>query len=199
VPEDPNAPLDMDWWKRLYSNTKEKDYPEMWAKFWNKIEADGGKNWFIFFSDYLYAGDYSQQFMLSNLIGGFFQRLDPVRKVAFGSVIIGGADNKFKVRGAWLFRKKEHVERAPKKKPAKKKDDEGEDDVEVAEGEKVDYEETVEGDFPRGVKEGADFESWKFWKGDSMNPQDRKLFQEICEWEGTFGLDVPYLDGKVFK
>jgi len=42
--------------------------------------------------------------MVSNLIGGFFQRLEALHKYAFGSMIISGEEPKLAVSGVWLFR-----------------------------------------------------------------------------------------------
>lgn len=44
--------------------------------------------------------------MTSNLIGGWFQRLDKLRKYGFGSVLIFGAEPELSISGVWLFRGK---------------------------------------------------------------------------------------------
>eukprot|EP00695_Tsukubamonas_globosa_P001073 TRINITY_DN200_c0_g1_i8.p2 TRINITY_DN200_c0_g1~~TRINITY_DN200_c0_g1_i8.p2 ORF type:complete len:98 (+),score=61.27 TRINITY_DN200_c0_g1_i8:409-702(+) len=42
--------------------------------------------------------------MTSNLVGGWFQRLDRLHKYAFGSVVIAGEDNDQIITGVWVFR-----------------------------------------------------------------------------------------------
>jgi len=42
--------------------------------------------------------------MTCNLVGGFFQRLDKVRKYAFGSVVIFENEAGQQISGVWLFR-----------------------------------------------------------------------------------------------
>jgi elongation factor 1-gamma len=42
--------------------------------------------------------------MTSNLIGGFYQRLEKLHKYAFGNMIIFGDEPALSVSGVWLFR-----------------------------------------------------------------------------------------------
>jgi len=42
--------------------------------------------------------------MTANLVGGFFQRLDKLRKYGFGSMLIFGEDGNLEISGVWLFR-----------------------------------------------------------------------------------------------
>ena len=44
--------------------------------------------------------------MSCNLVGGMLQRIDGLRKVGFGSMIIFGEDNKNSISGVWVFRGK---------------------------------------------------------------------------------------------
>jgi elongation factor 1-gamma len=46
-------------------------------------------------------------FMSSNLIGGFFQRLERARKYAFGSMVVLGEDNKSEITGFFMLRGQE--------------------------------------------------------------------------------------------
>ncbi len=45
--------------------------------------------------------------MTANLLGGFIQRLDKVRKYAFGSLMIFGDEPKLEVTCVFVFRGKE--------------------------------------------------------------------------------------------
>lgn len=42
--------------------------------------------------------------MTCNLVGGMIQRLDGLRKVGFGSLIIFGEDSNSSISGVWVFR-----------------------------------------------------------------------------------------------
>ena len=42
--------------------------------------------------------------MSCNLVGGMLQRIDGLRKVGFGSMIIFGEDNNSTISGVWVFR-----------------------------------------------------------------------------------------------
>jgi elongation factor 1-gamma len=159
--EDPNAPLDMDWWKRLYSNTKPAQYPQMWPLLWKKIEADKGENFSAYFCKFLDPEQFDHAFKLSNTISGFFQRLDAARKITFGSQLILGTSGDLHSQGVWLFAKPE---------------------------------------MPKEMSECPMFESFGWTKADLSKPEDRKLFEEYCEWEGSFGgLNKEVNDGKIFK
>jgi len=96
----PPPKMNMDEWKRMYSNndTRATAMPWFWANF---SEAD----YSLWFCRYLYNHELQQTFMTSNLIGGFLQRLDKLRKYVFGSMIIFGEEPaKLDIEGAWLVR-----------------------------------------------------------------------------------------------
>ncbi|KAH7823866.1 Glutathione S-transferase domain-containing protein [Monocercomonoides exilis] len=159
--EDPNAPLNMDWWKRLYSNTKPANYKEMWPKLWKKLDDDKFEHFSIYFCEYKFPKEFDQAFKLCNLVSGWLQRLESIRKTAFGSVLILGKNGDLQSMGCWLWNDK---------------------------------------DMPAGMSECPDFESWTWRKMDPASEADRKLFEELCEWEGSFGgKNVPCIDGKTFK
>jgi len=96
----PPSKFVMDEWKRVYSNSKDirKDAIP-W--FWEKFDKEG---YSLYVSDYKYNNECEKIFMTCNLIGGFIQRLDKVRKYGFGSLLIFGEEPKLEVGGAWLFR-----------------------------------------------------------------------------------------------
>jgi elongation factor 1-gamma len=99
----PPSKFVMDEWKRVYSNTKEirKD-AATW--FWNNFDKEGYSLWFC---DYKYNNELEKVFMTCNFVGGFIQRLDPLRKYAFGSLLIFGNDPKLEIHGCFLFRGKD--------------------------------------------------------------------------------------------
>jgi len=88
----------MDDFKRFYSNNDEdKSIPYFWEKF-------DAENYSIWFCEYMYPDELTMTFMSSNLIGGMFQRLDKLRKYAFGSVAVFGSNNDSSISGVWVWR-----------------------------------------------------------------------------------------------
>jgi elongation factor 1-gamma len=95
----PKSKLDMDEWKRTYSNEKTREVALPW--FWDHYDPEGYSLWI---ADYKYNDECTKNFMTLNLLGGFIQRLDKVRKYGFGSLLIFGEEPKLQVASAWLFR-----------------------------------------------------------------------------------------------
>eukprot|EP00296_Roombia_truncata_P000148 JP435811.1.p2 GENE.JP435811.1~~JP435811.1.p2 ORF type:complete len:405 (+),score=184.09 JP435811.1:1-1215(+) len=94
----PKSSMVLDDWKRLYSNNETKDILPKW---WEMLDTEGYSLWYAV---YKYNEDNKKLFMTNNLVGGFFQRLDPVRKYAFGSCVIAGEEPELEITGVWLFR-----------------------------------------------------------------------------------------------
>eukprot|EP01041_Mallomonas_annulata_P010634 gene10634-22201_t len=80
------SPFVMDEWKRTYSNCH-GDYAGAMAYFWDKFDTEG---WSIWRGDYMYNEENTVLFMTSNLIGGFMQRTEEIRKWLFGTLTIRG-------------------------------------------------------------------------------------------------------------
>jgi len=97
--EMPKTTFNMDEFKRVYSNedTAEKAIPYFWKNF-------DKENCSIWFCEYKYPEDLTQIFMTCNLISGFFQRLDKLRKNAFGSMCVFGENNNNTIAGIWVWR-----------------------------------------------------------------------------------------------
>jgi len=89
----------LDEWKRTYSNKDTRTEALPW--FWENLDTAGYSLWFC---DYKYNEECQKVFMTANLIGGWFQRLDKLRKYGFGTVCIFGEEPKLEVGGVWLFR-----------------------------------------------------------------------------------------------
>lgn len=102
-PKDPLAALPkssfvLDEFKREFSNNP----VDVWSKFlWDNFDADGYTLWW---ANYKYNAENSKIFMSSNLIGGYFQRLDRMRKHAFGALGVYGEDGAHDIKGFWLIR-----------------------------------------------------------------------------------------------
>lgn len=95
----PKSSLDLDAWKRQYSN--EPNYEVSFKWFWENFDAEGYSIWF---SDYLYNDENKVLFMTSNSIRGFFQRMEALHKYAFGTMLICNEKAPFDVTGCWMFR-----------------------------------------------------------------------------------------------
>ncbi|EON62153.1 elongation factor EF-1 gamma subunit [Coniosporium apollinis CBS 100218] len=92
----------LDDWKRKYSNEETREVALPW--FWENAKFDEYSLWQV---DYKYNDELTQVFMTSNLIGGFFARLEASRKYIFGAASVYGVANDSVVRGAFLVRGQE--------------------------------------------------------------------------------------------
>ncbi|KAI9049501.1 hypothetical protein LZ554_006530 [Drepanopeziza brunnea f. sp. 'monogermtubi'] len=94
----PKPTLVLDEWKRQYSNN---DTPEALKWFWENFKADEYSLWKL---DYKYNDELTQVFMTSNLIGGFFARLEGSRKYIFGCASVYGVKDDSIIKGAFVIR-----------------------------------------------------------------------------------------------
>ncbi|RMZ88607.1 hypothetical protein DV736_g4169, partial [Chaetothyriales sp. CBS 134916] len=95
----PKPTLILDDWKRKYSNEETRTGALPW--FWEHYKEDEYSLWRV---DYLYNDELTLTFMSSNLIGGFFARLEASRKFLFGAASVYGKSNDSIIRGAFLVR-----------------------------------------------------------------------------------------------
>jgi elongation factor 1-gamma len=95
----PKSSFVLDEWKRFYSNNDTRPTAVNW--FWEHFDPKGYSIWKV---DYKYNSELTQIFMSSNLVGGFYQRLDRARKYAFGSMLVLGADKKNQITGYFVIR-----------------------------------------------------------------------------------------------
>jgi elongation factor 1-gamma len=94
------SPFSMDTWKKTYSNCD--DYHVAMAEFFEKFDSEG---WSIYRGDYSYNDELKVLFMTSNLIGGFIQRTEEIRKWLFGTCTIRGTEgDQMKVTSIFLIR-----------------------------------------------------------------------------------------------
>ena len=72
-------------------------------KFWPMYDKEG---WSCWICEYMYNEENTRGFMTANLVSGFIQRSDSLRKYAFGNMnILKDANEPFyRVMGAWLIR-----------------------------------------------------------------------------------------------
>lgn len=97
----PKPTLDLDEWKRQYSNN---DTPDALKWFWANYKPEEYSLWKV---DYKYNDELTQVFMTSNLIGGFFARLEGSRKYIFGCASVYGSANDSVIQGAFVIRGQE--------------------------------------------------------------------------------------------
>jgi elongation factor 1-gamma len=97
----PKSNFVMDEWKRFFSNNPlDTALPFLWEKFDNE-------GWSMWFCEYKYNNELTKTFMTANLVGGFLQRMDSMRKYAFGQMNIYGPEDKQNLTGFWIIRSKE--------------------------------------------------------------------------------------------
>jgi len=102
-PFDDLAPskMHLDTWKKTYSNSKTDFYLAM-KPFWaEQFDAEGYSIWFC---KYKYNEENTVDYKTSNLVGGFLQRCDDIRRYAFGTMVILNETAPFDVEGCWLIR-----------------------------------------------------------------------------------------------
>jgi len=91
--------LILDDWKRKYSNEETREVALPW--FWEHYKPEDYSLWKI---DYKYNEELTLTFMSSNLIGGFFARLEASRKYLFGAASVYGQSNDSVIKGAFMVR-----------------------------------------------------------------------------------------------
>lgn len=94
--------LILDDWKRKYSNAETREDALPW--FWEHYKPEEYSLWRI---EYKYNDELTMTFMSSNLIGGFFARLEGSRKYLFGAASVYGVTNDSVIRGAFMVRGQE--------------------------------------------------------------------------------------------
>jgi len=98
----PRPTMILDDWKRKYSNEDTRPVALPW--FWEHYKPEEYSLWR---ADYKYNDELTQIFMTSNLIGGFFNRLEASRKHLFGAMSVYGEANHSVVTGVFLVRGQE--------------------------------------------------------------------------------------------
>ncbi|KAK9809891.1 hypothetical protein WJX72_001136 [[Myrmecia] bisecta] len=113
----PPSKMILDSWKRLYSNTPGAKFRDIACKgLWEGADIPNSPNqehfegydpagYTIYFCDYKYPEENTVNYIVMNKVGGFLQRIDYVRKYAFGVMcILKDSNGQFPIRGFWIFR-----------------------------------------------------------------------------------------------
>jgi elongation factor 1-gamma len=93
------ATFAIDDWKRKYKNEETREVALPW--FWENMNFEEYSIWSV---DYKYNDELTQTFMTSNLIGGFFTRLEGSRKYIMGCGSVYGVKDDSVVKGAFVIR-----------------------------------------------------------------------------------------------
>lgn len=98
----PPSPFIMDEFKVAYSNedTRTVALPYLYEHF----DKEG---YCLYNVEYKYPEDLQKLFMVSNLLGGFCQRVEGIRNHICGSFLIFGEENNYEIHGVVLLRSKE--------------------------------------------------------------------------------------------
>ena len=97
----PKSSLNLEDWKRAYSNKDTRGADGALEWFYANNDTTGYSVWRV---DFKYPTELTQTFMSSNLIGGFFNRLEASRKYLFGSMGVLGKTNDSLISGALIAR-----------------------------------------------------------------------------------------------
>jgi elongation factor 1-gamma len=103
----PKSTMVLDEWKRTYSNApfkpdgQSRDYFVPMPRFWEMLDASGYTLWHQL---YKYNAENKVNWMTSNLVSGFLERSEEMRKHAFGVMLVLGEAAPFEVEGVWLMR-----------------------------------------------------------------------------------------------
>ncbi|KAI6218653.1 Isoleucyl-tRNA synthetase [Aphelenchoides fujianensis] len=95
----PAGEFNMDAFKRVYLN--EDTVTKAISYFWEKFEPE---NYSIWYGAYKYSSILEKIPVPFDLIAGMFQRLEKMRKHAFGSVCLFGENNDSTISGIWVWR-----------------------------------------------------------------------------------------------
>lgn len=92
--------MDMDAWKRCYSNND--TVPTAMNYFWEHYDPE---NYSIWYGKYKYGEELKLTFMASNLIRGMYQRLDKMRKNSMGSMCVFNKENpNIEISGVFMWK-----------------------------------------------------------------------------------------------
>ncbi|KAI0341158.1 elongation factor 1-gamma [Trametopsis cervina] len=97
----PKSTFNLEDWKRAYSNKETRGAGGALEWFYQNFDKEGFSAWRV---DYKYNDELKATYMSSNLIGGFFNRLEASRKYLFGSVGVLGESNNSIISGTLIAR-----------------------------------------------------------------------------------------------
>ncbi|XP_057315554.1 elongation factor 1-gamma-A-like [Hydractinia symbiolongicarpus] len=94
----PKSDFIMDTWKKMYSNNEvEVSLPWLWEHFDPKAYS-------FWYCEYKYPEEQTLEFLATNAVNGFFQRIEGLHKHSFGVINICKETKGHSIRGVWLHR-----------------------------------------------------------------------------------------------
>jgi len=99
----PASSMNLDACKKILFSQRPWN-PDFFKEFWPIFDSQG---YSIYFQNYNYNSENRVYFMTCNLMTGFIQRCDDIRKYALGVLILAGNSEDappFEVSGIWVFR-----------------------------------------------------------------------------------------------
>lgn len=97
----PKGTWNMDEFKRTYSN---EDTEKVALPYFFTNLTPNKDMYSVWYCEYKYPAELGLVFMTSNLIGGMFQRIEKLRKNAFGSMCVFGENNDNLIAGVWMWK-----------------------------------------------------------------------------------------------
>eukprot|EP00915_Cephaloidophora_sp_WS-2016_P008438 GHVH01011611.1.p1 GENE.GHVH01011611.1~~GHVH01011611.1.p1 ORF type:complete len:195 (+),score=41.19 GHVH01011611.1:47-586(+) len=94
----------LDAWKRDYSNAHTmEEYNVVFEKFWSELKPEDYTLWKMVYDKV--EGEGEKDFLTSNLLNGFLQRMDPsARKFSFGVCNVVGVPGDYNYEGVFMIR-----------------------------------------------------------------------------------------------
>ncbi|OMJ79660.1 hypothetical protein SteCoe_20280 [Stentor coeruleus] len=99
----PPTTFELDEWKKLITNTK--DRKSVMPNFWEKLDKAGWSAWFIHYEKA--EGEGEKMVPFENLLDGFVQRMESIRRYSFGVMGIYGETPSLEIKGCLLWRGQE--------------------------------------------------------------------------------------------
>jgi len=95
----PETPLVLDEWKKLYSNNP---ISETLPAFWKMFDNEGWSIWKVTYEKI--EGECEKVYMTNNMLNGFLQRMEAMRKYSFGYLGIYGDEPELNIKGVFFWR-----------------------------------------------------------------------------------------------
>jgi elongation factor 1-gamma len=108
----PKSPMILDAVKKLMFSKKPHN-PDFFNQLWNgtdEVTKFDPAGYSVYTCDYKYNDEHKVYFLTCNLIGGFLQRVERLRKYGFGTINLLGASEDsppWQLCGIWIFRGQE--------------------------------------------------------------------------------------------
>jgi elongation factor 1-gamma len=96
----PESPFVLDEWKKLYANTTDK--ASVLPTFFEKYDPQGWSIWYLHYQKA--EGEGRVQYMFTNLLDGFLQRMEAMRRYSFGVMGVYGDEPNLEIYAVFVWR-----------------------------------------------------------------------------------------------